>query len=80
MPTSSKKVIMRVRDRLSNSPWALDNFEGGGWKVRNAENTAWVRMSPINTRISNPEHDADVHDPEDTNFPKWLEPIVREDT
>lgn len=78
MPESDKKILLRVRNRFSTEPWAIDNFEGGGWKVRNEDNTSWLRMRPENVRVANPEHDDSIHDPDDSDYPKWLEPIMRE--
>lgn len=77
MPTSPKKILMRVRNRLAVDQFRIDNFEQGGWKVRNDTNTAWIRMGPTNVRVRNPLHDENTHQPDDENFPLWLEPIDR---
>lgn len=79
MPTSTKKIYLRVRDRLAevNQFQQVDNFELGGWKVRNEDNTGWIRMGPTNTRVRNPLHDDQTHAVDDPDFPLWLEPVDR---
>lgn len=79
MPESTKKIHLRVRDRLRKSPWAVDNFHNNGWKVRSEDNTRWYNMGPENTRIRNPEHDPDTHEVDDADYPLWLEPTPVED-
>lgn len=79
MPSSTKKIKLRIRDVNSNRPWSTDNFQQMGWKVRNNDNTSWVVMGPDNTRIRNPEHDSNNHAVDDPDYPLWLEPAREED-
>lgn len=81
MPSSPKKILLRVRDRLNvSNPWgSVDNFQDLGWKVRSLDNTRWYIMGPENTRIRNPEHDPDTHAEDDPNYPLWLEPVSKEE-
>ena len=80
MPESPKKVHMYVRDRHNeNNPWSVDNFHDRGWKVRSEDNSKWIVMGPENVRIRNPEHDPDVHDANDPDYPLWLQPEITEE-
>lgn len=77
MPESTKLVAMRVRNRLAVNQFQIDNFDYGGWRVRNETNTSWLRMGPVNVRIRNPLHDENTHAVDDPDFPLWLQPIDR---
>jgi hypothetical protein len=74
MPDSTLQITLRIRNRLSSTPWAINNFGWGGWRVRSDDNTQWFRMVPENTRVVNPNYVEG--DPEDDPInPKWLKPV-----
>lgn len=70
----SKTVLLRARNvrSLGNPFRNTNNLQNGGWRVRNATNTGWIVMTAKNTLIRNPEHDPDVHAPDDPNFPLYI--------
>lgn len=69
-----RKILLRARDvNNPNNPFSVNNFPTGGWRVRNNTNTGWIRMTPRNTKIRNPDHDPDTHAPDDPNYPLYLD-------
>lgn len=65
------RLVLRIKNPRTGK-W-LTNFRAGAWKLRNEDNTDWIQMNYANTFIRNPQHDPDIHTPENESFPLWLE-------
>lgn len=53
----------------------LDNFKSKTWRVRIVDENGlarWIRMTPMNTKVANPNHDHAIHQPDDVENPRWL--------